>query len=206
MKNNPMAATIPQPMMPTDIGNTLLQPISSSNNQNHLSGASAAVRTPFNNTNNNNGNTKVPAAAPPLVGSTWSDNLKSGQLNIDWDNLLASKSSKTVPGNSPSMNTLKAQIAPNHTSLMKASPLATMNNSKPMAANNFSNNTMMMIPGNGGSVGGMVGSSSAQVMAKPMQPMIGGPGMLNAPFIMDNNNLKNSNNNNGNIQSLDFLQ
>lgn len=180
------------------------------------SGVAGSLLQPIN-LNNNNGNGNVSnlkvANAPPVVGSTWSDNLKSGQLNIDWDNLLTSKSSKSASVNSPSMNTLKAQVvAPTATplvpasGLMKPSPLGLMhqqpsptgmmNPSTSMGGNGFANfgapttTTMMMMPGGASIASSMVGS-----------------GLMNQQqYLLDNNNLNSNNNKPMNLQSLDFLQ
>ncbi|XP_017035758.1 clathrin interactor 1 isoform X2 [Drosophila kikkawai] len=75
-------------------GNDLLQPMSVTNNNN------------INNNNNTNG--AVTAAAPINVGATWSGNLKAGNLNIDLDNLLMSKTGK-ASAPALSMNSMKTQ-------------------------------------------------------------------------------------------------
>ncbi|XP_020813632.1 clathrin interactor 1 isoform X2 [Drosophila serrata] len=75
-------------------GNDLLQPMSVTNNN--------------NNNINNNTNGAVTPAAPINVGATWSGNLKAGNLNIDLDNLLMSKTGKTSAP-ALSMNSMKTQ-------------------------------------------------------------------------------------------------
>lgn len=77
-------------------GNNLLQPTSISSNNNNITttnGASAVPATTQQATN---------------VGATWSGNLKAGNLNIDLDNLLISKSGKSSAP-ALSMNALKTQ-------------------------------------------------------------------------------------------------
>ncbi|EDV91558.1 GH13377 [Drosophila grimshawi] len=74
---------------------SLLQPMSVLNNNNNIN-------------TNTNGATTSSSTQPTNVGATWSGNLKAGNLNIDLDNLLLSKSGKS---NAPalSMNALKTQ-------------------------------------------------------------------------------------------------
>lgn len=193
--NNSPATVAPPPLLPTietGAGN-LLQPLNLNNNNN----------PPLCNNNGNN-NAKVPISSP-TVGSTWSDNLKSGQLNIDWDNLLTSKSSKTMATNSPSMNTLKAQVTPSMSplvatgGLMKSHQTSTINPSNSIGGNGFSNFGTTMMPG----------LSSTSAMGMDQSSMGGRTGLMSPQqFVMDNNNLNNINNNNKsmNMQSLDFLQ
>ncbi|XP_054747386.1 clathrin interactor 1 isoform X2 [Anastrepha obliqua] len=78
--------------------NNLLQPISANNINQQLQQQTPGAAT----------NTSTPSMAAQNVGATWSDNLKAGNLKIDLDNLLNSKSNKL---NTPalSMNALKTQ-------------------------------------------------------------------------------------------------
>ena len=76
--------------MPTS--NVLLQPISAINPSNN----NAVVEGNFNNLLSNN----------QQIGSTWSN---SGNINIDLDNLLSSKSKSGSSGPAPSINQLKNQ-------------------------------------------------------------------------------------------------
>lgn len=78
-------------------GNNLLQPTSISSNNNNIT--------------TTNGASAVPATTPQQatnVGATWSGNLKAGNLNIDLDNLLISKTGKSSAP-ALSMNALKTQ-------------------------------------------------------------------------------------------------
>lgn len=78
-----------------------------------VSGNNLLQPTSISSSNNNNTTTNGASAAPATqqvtnVGATWSGNLKAGNLNIDLDNLLISKTGKS---NAPalSMNALKTQ-------------------------------------------------------------------------------------------------
>ncbi|XP_017870366.1 PREDICTED: clathrin interactor 1 isoform X2 [Drosophila arizonae] len=83
-------------------GDNLLQPMCISNKNNNN------INNNNNNNINTNGATTSASTQPTNVGATWSGNLKAGNLNIDLDNLLISKSAKSnAPA--PSMNTLKTQ-------------------------------------------------------------------------------------------------
>ncbi|XP_034116732.1 clathrin interactor 1 isoform X2 [Drosophila albomicans] len=75
-------------------GNNLLQPMSAASNN--------------NNRNSSTNGTETTTTQSTNVGATWSGNLKAGNLNIDLDNLLISKTGKSnAPA--PSMNALKTQ-------------------------------------------------------------------------------------------------
>lgn len=76
--------------MPTS--NVLLQPISTLNPSNN----NAVVEGNINNLLSNN----------QQIGQTWSN---SGNINIDLDNLLSSKSKSGLSGPAPSINQLKNQ-------------------------------------------------------------------------------------------------
>lgn len=76
--------------MPTS--NLLLQPISSNN--------------PSNNNANVEGNTNNLLSNNQQIGSTWSN---AGNISIDLDNLLSSKSKTGSLGPAPSINQLKNQ-------------------------------------------------------------------------------------------------
>lgn len=77
-------------LMPTS--NALLQPISATNPSNN----NAVVEGNLNNLLSNN----------QQIGSTWSN---SGNINIDLDNLLSSKSKSGSSGPAPTINQLKNQ-------------------------------------------------------------------------------------------------
>ncbi|XP_068152007.1 clathrin interactor 1 isoform X2 [Drosophila tropicalis] len=79
-------------------GDNLLQPIALSNNNNNTNGAAPAANNAQQQSTN--------------VGATWSGNLKAGNLNIDLDNLLISKTGKSN-NPAPSMNALKTQSPAN---------------------------------------------------------------------------------------------
>ncbi|XP_075147762.1 clathrin interactor lqfR isoform X2 [Haematobia irritans] len=94
-------------ILPTvaNAGNNLLQPVSANNNNN----TQQPPLTAGENSTMSNANVQV--------GSTWSDNLKAGDLKIDLDNLLSSKANKS---NAPalSMNALKVQSPNNMPQMM----------------------------------------------------------------------------------------
>ncbi|XP_017088663.2 clathrin interactor 1 isoform X2 [Drosophila bipectinata] len=87
--------SMPMDNMLPPISNNLLQPMSVTSNNN-------------NNNTTNGAATTASSVQPTNVGATWSGNLKAGNLNIDLDNLLVSKSGKSG-GPAPSMNALKTQ-------------------------------------------------------------------------------------------------
>lgn len=96
----PMDNILP-PFSSNNNNSNLLQPISASNIQQQQQALGATTGT----------STSV---AAQNVGATWSENLKTGDLKIDLDNLLNSKSNKpNVPA--PSMNALKTQSPTKHT-------------------------------------------------------------------------------------------
>lgn len=194
--NNASATVTTPPLMPTaQIGaGNLLQPLNLNNNNPSL----------FNNNGNSNvNNTKIPVTTP-AVGSTWSDNLKSGQLNIDWDNLLTSKSSKSASTNPPSMNTLKAQVAP---SMVPLAATGATTISSPTGLMQQQPQTPVI---NNSITGHGLANFGAMTSVKGVdQSFMGRSGLIGSQqFLMDNNNLNsiNNNNNNMNLQSLDFLQ
>ncbi|KAI9578324.1 hypothetical protein GQX74_014195 [Glossina fuscipes] len=95
----------------TIVGNdNLLQPISTNNN---VGQEEFAIN--LNSKISNGSNQSL-----TQVGATWSDNLKAGNLKIDLDNLLTSKSGKSNNVPAPSMNALKVQ-SPSKTSATPAS-------------------------------------------------------------------------------------
>lgn len=193
-------------------GNNLLQPVSANNNlQPPLSAGSSGV------SNSSSTSTTV------QVGSTWSDNLKAGDLKIDLDNLLSGKANKT---NAPalSMNALKVQ---NPTMTQMNHPLSPQQQMPPPLAIQTTTPTM-----------GNFAAFGAQTTAPGISPVPvlgGGPAFFNktSPNIpssqfanfnqMNNlmqpaaatplpqkgftsNNNSNNNNNNNNMQSFDFFQ
>uniref|UniRef100_A0A1B0A7V3 ENTH domain-containing protein n=1 Tax=Glossina pallidipes TaxID=7398 RepID=A0A1B0A7V3_GLOPL len=97
--------------------NNLLQPISSNNNA-----GQEEFSINLNSKISNGSNQSL-----TQVGATWSDNLKAGNLKIDLDNLLTSKSGKSNNVPAPSMNALKVQ-SPSKTSAtptgVQAPPMA----------------------------------------------------------------------------------
>ncbi|XP_014088149.3 clathrin interactor 1 isoform X3 [Bactrocera oleae] len=95
--------------MPMD---NILPPISSNNNSNLLQPISASNIQQQQLALGESINTSTTVGAQN-VGATWSENLKTGDLKIDLDNLLNSKSNKSnVPA--PSMNALKTQSPTKH--------------------------------------------------------------------------------------------
>lgn len=95
--------------MPMD---NILPPISSNNNSNLLQPISASNIQQQQQALSESINTSRQVGAQN-VGATWSENLNTGDLKIDLDNLLNSKSNKSnVPA--PSMNALKTQSPTKH--------------------------------------------------------------------------------------------
>ncbi|XP_073815792.1 clathrin interactor lqfR isoform X2 [Musca autumnalis] len=136
--------------------NNLLQPVSANSQQQQSSSATASA-----------GST---TSTNVQVGSTWSDNLKAGDLKIDLDNLLASKTNKSnAPA--PSMNALKVQnpnmpqMKPPMTSPLQPAqtPLAIQTTSTNFAAFGAQQLTPGMSPGLVSGGGGVVGIGSGPV-------------------------------------------
>uniref|UniRef100_A0A0K8UBC7 Uncharacterized protein n=2 Tax=Bactrocera latifrons TaxID=174628 RepID=A0A0K8UBC7_BACLA len=88
------------PPISSNNNSDLLQPISASNIQQQQQALGESINT-------------ARQVGAQNVGATWSENLNTGDLKIDLDNLLNSKSNKSnVPA--PSMNALKTQSPTKH--------------------------------------------------------------------------------------------
>uniref|UniRef100_A0A1I8N0H8 ENTH domain-containing protein n=1 Tax=Musca domestica TaxID=7370 RepID=A0A1I8N0H8_MUSDO len=203
-------------------GNNLLQPVSANNNTQQQTSTGTASSSAVT------GTTPNPAVQ---VGSTWSDNLKAGDLKIDLDNLLASKTNKSnAPA--PSMNALKVQNPnmPQINPIQQQTPLA-IQTTTPVMGNfaAFGVQTPGISPGVVGGVGSgpvffnKTATTSPNIpssqpfanfnqMNNLMQPATQqfpqkmGFISNNNNNLNNNNNNINSNNNNNNIQSFDFFQ
>lgn len=189
--------------------NNLLQPVSANNNQQHQQTSSSGDTTTSNS-----------SAAAAHVGSTWSDNLKAGDLKIDLDNLLSSKANKSDKP-APSMNALKVQspaAVPQFLNQQQQVPLTiqtpTMGN---FAAFGAQTTTPGISPGMGGGIGGgsaffnktspNIPSQQSQFanfnqMNNMMQQQQPSTNQQQKGFVGNSN----SNNNNNNMPSFDFFQ
>uniref|UniRef100_A0A1I8PSX1 Uncharacterized protein n=1 Tax=Stomoxys calcitrans TaxID=35570 RepID=A0A1I8PSX1_STOCA len=194
-------------------GNNLLQPVSANHKNSTQQSTLTATGCGDNSTTMSNSSVQV--------GSTWSDNLKAGDLKIDLNNLLSSKANKS---NAPalSMNALKVQNPNNNMPQMMNSmspqmppPLA-IQTTTPTMGNFAAFGAQTTNPGL--SPGLMVGSgvgvfnktspnippSSTQFANFNQMNNLMQPATQPQKGFISNNNI--SNNNNNNMQSFDFFQ
>ncbi|XP_037946268.1 clathrin interactor 1 isoform X2 [Teleopsis dalmanni] len=176
----------------------LLQPINANNNNNNNNNNQNSTGTPESNANTTTQN----------VGATWSGNLNAGNLNIDLDNLLKSKSSKS---NTPalSMNALKTQTPtklPNNQALNIQTP--TMGN-----FNAFSGISPLTSPGYSAPTGmsntNFFNATQSIPQQQQQQPaMFANFNALNKPNLSQTQQQQQQNivNNNLQTQSFDLFQ